>query len=310
MGIAAERMAASQDLSPYTCGPELLPEYACRYLLSISDYLAENCRGATIQGLTRDFIHNLEIPLPPLAEQKRIAAILKEQVAAVERARAATDAQLEAAKALPTAYLRAIFTSPDAQRWPRKPLGEVAVLERGRFSPRPRNDPRYYGGQYPWIQIGEVETANKYIKTYRNTLNERGLGVSKMFPKGTLVISIAATIGAVGILTFDCCMPDSLVGITPKEGTSDTEFLYYLLTFVREHLKSIAPQMAQANLRLQLLRSVEMPIPSISEQERTAALLNEQMAAAEKTRKGLEEQLAAISALPAALLRRAFSGKL
>jgi len=63
VGIATETVAASQDLNPYICGPELIPEFACRYLLSISDHLVANCRGATIQGLTRDFIHALEIPV-------------------------------------------------------------------------------------------------------------------------------------------------------------------------------------------------------------------------------------------------------
>jgi type I restriction enzyme S subunit len=157
-------------------------------------------------------------------------------MAAVEWARAAAEAQLEAAKALPAAYLRDAFDSPEARQWRRRRLAEVAQLQRGRFSPRPRNDPRYYGGPYPWIQIGEVEAANKYITFHRNTLNDRGLAVSKMFPRGTLVISIAATIGAVGILTFDACMPDSLVGFTPRQGISDTEFLYYVLLFSGKHL--------------------------------------------------------------------------
>jgi type I restriction enzyme S subunit len=250
------------------------------------------------------------MPLPPLEEQKRIAAILNEQLGAVERARAAAGSQLQAAKAIPADYLRAVFSSPEAQHWPRRPLGDVATLERGKFSPRPRNDPRYYGGPYPWIQTGEVETAQKYITCFRNTLNELGLGVSKMFPKGTLVITIAATIGAVGILEFDCCMPDSLVGITPRAGMSDTEFLYYVLLFVRGHLKSLAPAMAQPNLKLELLNPLIVPMPPLPDQQRIAAILNEQVASAEQARKAIEEELDAINKLPAALLRRAFNGEL
>ena len=261
-------------------------------------------------SLKQSTVEKVTIPLPPLSEQKRIAAILNEQMMAVERARAAAEAQWEAAKALPAAYLRAVFNSLEAQRWPRKKLGEVAKLERGKFTPRPRNDPRYYGGPYPWIQTGEVEDAKKYITSYRNTLNEQGLSVSKMFPKGTLVITIAATIGAVGILSFDSCMPDSLVAITPREGVSDTEYLYYLLMFVREHLESIAPQMAQANLKLGLLEPLEIPAPPLFEQQRIVAMLTEQIAAAEQTHGAVEEQLDTINKLPAALLRRAFSGEL
>ena len=266
--------------------------------------------GSRMPRANMDELLCLEIPLPPLSEQKRIAAILNEQIAAVEGARAAAEAQLEAAKGLPAAYLRAVFNSPEAQEWPKKRLRDVAKLERGKFTPRPRNDPRYYGGPYPWIQTGEVESAKKYITSYKNTLNEQGLSVSKVFPKGTLVITIAATIGAVGILSFDSCMPDSLVGITPKEGVSETEYLYYLLVFARDHLESIAPQMAQANLKLGLLEPLEIPLPPLSEQQRIVAVLNEQVVAAERTRKALEEQLDTMNKLPAALLRRAFSGEL
>jgi type I restriction enzyme S subunit len=261
-------------------------------------------------AVQRDKLLSLEILLPSLPEQKRIATILTEQLADVERARAAAKAQLEAAKALPAAYLRVVFDSPEARKWPRKRLEEVAILERGKFTPRPRNDPRYFGGPYPWIQIGEVEAAKKYIRHHRGTLNDLGLSVSKMFPKGTLVISIAASIGAVGILGFDSCMPDSLVGVTPRTDMSDSEFLYYILLSIREHLESIAPQMAQANLKLAMLNPFEIFLPPLGEQKRIAAILNEQLAIVDRVRKTLEEELSSINALPSTLLHQAFNGEL
>jgi len=261
-------------------------------------------------AVKNDKLLSLEIPLPPLPEQRRITAILTERLAAVDRARAAAQAQLSAARSLPFACLRAVFSSPEARAWPIKRLGDVSRLERGRFTPRPRNDLRYYGGPYPWIQIGEVEAADKYITRYHNTLNDLGFAVSRMFPKGTLVISIAATIGATGILTFDSCMPDSLVGVTPRQGESDAEFLYYILGFVRNHLESIAPQMAQANLKLALLEPLRIPIPGLAEQKSIAAELAVRTGAAQSLAKTLQYQLELINKLPAALLRQAFNGEL
>jgi type I restriction enzyme, S subunit len=192
----------------------------------------------------------------------------------------------------------------------RRKLGDIAKLERGKFTPRPRNDPRYYGGDYPWIQTGEVESANKYITAYNTTLNADGLAVSKLFPKGTLVITIAATIGAVGILDFDSCMPDSLVGITPYLEASNTDFIYYSLLFIREHLKSIAPQVAQANLKLSILQPLEISLPSLAKQKQIASTLTEQMQEVERLKQNLKEQLDTINKLPAVLLRRAFNGEL
>jgi type I restriction enzyme, S subunit len=101
----------------------------------------------------------------------------------------------------------------------------------------------FFGGEHPWIQIAEIEASDKYIRRWTETLNNAGLAVSRKFPKGTLLISIAATIGAVGILDFDCCIPDSIVGITPQV-THDSLFLYHYLGYLRSHLEEVAPQSA------------------------------------------------------------------
>ncbi len=152
LGVATETMGASQDISPLICGPELLPEYACRYLLSISDHLITHSRGSTISGLTRDFARSLEIPLAPLSEQKRIAAILNEQMAAVDRARAAAKRRLEAAKALPAAYLRAAFDSPEAQKWPKKRLGDIAmIVQNGIYK-----SAEFYGRGCPFLRMYNI----------------------------------------------------------------------------------------------------------------------------------------------------------
>ena len=74
-------------------------------------------------------------------------------------------------------------------------------------------------------------------------------------------MSIAATIGAVGILDFDCCVPDSIVGVTPGDGI-DSEFIYYYLGYLRQHLEEIAPQSAQKNINLQILS--ELPVPELT----------------------------------------------
>jgi type I restriction enzyme S subunit len=291
---------------------EVIPEFIAYYWShpDVRAKIIENSRTSTMTTMNQQDLSNVDVLLPSLPEQKRIVAILNEQMSAVEKARAAAEVQLQAAKTLPAAYLREIFDSPEAQKWERKLLGEVANLERGKFTPRPRNDPRYYDGTYPWIQTGEIERCGKYIKTYGKTLNEHGLAVSKLFPKGTLVMTIAANIGAVGILTFDSCMPDSLVGITPLPEIGDTEFFYYFLLHVREYIQSTAPQSAQANLKLSLLNPIQIPLPSLSIQKELALKLSAKIEQAENLQRSLQDQLNTIKQLPAALLRQAFNGEL
>ncbi|AXU07176.1 hypothetical protein GRX81_07225 [Rickettsia japonica] len=92
----------------------------------------------------------------------------------------------------------------------------MAYIQRGKFSIRPRNDPRYYGGEIPFIQTGDIPQSSSDVRYYKQTLNEKGLKVSRLFPKGTIVLAIAANIGITVILDFDSAFPDSIVGITPK----------------------------------------------------------------------------------------------
>ena len=104
------------------------------------------------------------------------------------------------------------------ENWEVKPFQSLATIERGKFTARPRNDPKYYGGEIPFIQTGDVTNSRGWIKTYQQTLNPEGLKVSKLFPRGTLFFTIAANIGDVGFASFATACPDSLVSITPARG--------------------------------------------------------------------------------------------
>lgn len=212
-----------------------------------------------------------EIPLPPLAEQRRIVARIEELDAQIDEAKELRREATGYAELLFSARASAFFNINNTKE--STLLETVSTLERGKFNHRPRNEPCFFGGDHPWIQIGEIENSDKYIKTWSQTLNNDGLAISKKFLRGTVLISIAATIGAVGILDFDCCIPDSIVGVTPNQKTS-SEFLYYYLRYLRSHLEDIAPQCAQKNINLAILAKLPFPVYSLSEQNRIVTELN------------------------------------
>jgi len=160
------------------------------------------------------------------------------------------------------------------EEWGVVKLEEIADVERGKFGHRPRNAPQFYNGQYPFIQTGNVVNSNGRIKEYHQTLNEDGLKISRLFKKGTIVITIAANIGDTGILEFDSCFPDSLVGITVKKDY-DSKFLEYFLRTKKEYLNSIATQSAQKNINLEKLRPLLVVNPEIKEQKQIADILSE-----------------------------------
>lgn len=158
--------------------------------------------------------------------------------------------------------------------WDVHPLGKIAQVERGKFTARPRNDPRFYGGDIPFIQTGDVTNADGHISTYSQTLNSEGLKVSKLFPRGTLFFTIAANIGDVGFALFDAACPDSLVAIKPSTNT-DKRWLAYELARRKASFESIATHNAQLNINLEKLRPYLLPHPPLTEQTAIAEALSD-----------------------------------
>jgi type I restriction enzyme S subunit len=245
------------------------------------------------------------IRLPPLAEQRRVVARIDELEGQVQEARFLRHQCLEEARVLFEQGRASLFET--ASKDGVVPLEQLATLERGKFSHRPRNDPRFFGGNHPWIQIAEIERSNKFIREWNVTLNDDGLAISKMFPKGTVLVSIAATIGATGILAFDCCVPDSIVGVTPRKGT-DSEFLYHYLGYVRTHLEGIAPQSAQKNVNLQILAPLPAPRLPFDEQRKIVTYLDNLQAQVDAVSALQMESASELDSLLPAILDRAFKG--
>jgi len=279
-------------------------------LPSVIATVDKDCSGST--PLTRNrfkenFFLALKIPLPPLVEQRRTVARIEVLAAKINEARTLRHQAAEEAEALVSA--RSADLLRESLGKGTVPLESIAILKRGKFSHRPRNEPRFFGGTHPWIQIGEIDSAEKFIRRWTETLNDDGLAISKKFPKGTVLISIAATIGAVGILDFDCCVPDSIVGVTPRNGT-DSEFLYHFLRYLREHLEEMVPQSAQKNINLQILSPLPVPKLPLPEQRRIVAELDALQASVDALKRLQTETAAELDALLPSILDKAFKGEL
>ena len=148
-------------------------------------------------------------------------------------------------------------------------------MQRGRFGHRPRNDPRYYGGEYPFIQTGNIvkaSTTNKKIE-FTQTLNDLGLSTSRLFDEKVLVITIAANIGYTAILDYAACFPDSLVALTPKDDTLSLEYLNEYIRFIRMYIENLAPQAAQKNINLKQLDKLPIVIPNKDIQAEIIAIM-------------------------------------
>jgi|GEM_PF-2266983 len=157
--------------------------------------------------------------------------------------------------------------------WQVKRLSEVALVERGKFTPRPRNDPRFYNGPYPFLQTSEIARAKgRVVNEFTQSLNEAGKRVSREFPKGTIMITIAANIGETAILGRPMCAPDSLVGAQVYE-PNNPRFIELCLRRLRPRLQALAPRSAQANINLTTLRPLRIPVPHDPDEQAGIALL-------------------------------------
>ena len=159
-------------------------------------------------------------------------------------------------------------------KWEYKTLDQLGTVSRGKSKHRPRNDPKLFGGKYPFIQTADVKNADYYITKYSDTYNESGVAQSKLWDKGTLCITIAANIADTGVLAFPACFPDSIMGFVPFEGVANTRFIKYCFDRLQRDCKQISQGTAQDNLSWEKLSTIKFCIPEYKEQCRIADILS------------------------------------
>lgn len=260
-------------------------------------------KTTNISNLNLDRCRTLQVPLPSMLEQRRIAAIL-DQADALRAKRRETLAELDR---LTQAIFIDMFGDPIANPrcWPLVKLEKVGTLDRGVSRHRPRNDPKLLGGRYPLIQTGDVANCDGYIRSFSSTYSDVGLQQSRLWPAGTLCITIAANIAKTGVLTFDACFPDSVVGFTALEPET-VEYVRVWLSFLQRALEESAPESAQKNINLATLRGLSVPLPPLKQRRVFLSTINQGRKVAEEC----QASSRTMEQLFASLQHRAFRGEL
>jgi len=173
-------------------------------------------------------------------------------------------------------------------RWEQKRLDELGFVGRGKSKHRPRDAEFLYGGSHPFIQTGDVKHADLYVTTYSQTYSNEGLAQSKLWPKGTLCITIAANIADTAILGIDACFPDSVIGFIADESKSDARFIKYKMDTIQRHYQQVSQGAAQDNLSLEKLLSFKLKVPSPDEQRHIADVLSAYDELMENNRRRME----------------------
>ena len=272
--------------------------YFCQSETFINRMTAQ-ATGASYPAVSNSIVKNCEIPLPERNKQKEIADILDKVTGLISLRKQ----QLAKLDELVKARFVEMFGDPvkNTMDWEIKPLSELGELNRGVSKARPRNSPELLGGPYPLIQTGEVANAKTYITSFNSTYSEKGLAQSKMWPKGTLCITIAANIAQTSILTFDACFPDSVVGFISRNMTNEL-FIHYWFSFFQKILDEQAPQVAQKNINLKILSELNVIVPPLSLQNRFAAFVER----VDQQKQTIQQSLEKLELMKKALMQEYF----
>jgi type I restriction enzyme S subunit len=166
------------------------------------------------------------------------------------------------------------FELPQGWEWARFP--ELGEFGRGKSKHRPRNDPALFNPSiYPVVQTGEVARAKGVIQEYHSKYSEVGLAQSRLWPEGTLCITIAANIADAALLGFDACFPDSVVGFIPAQTLGNAKYFLAFMETARNDLIKFAPATAQKNINLEILGGLLIPVPPLSEMSRIVTRVNQ-----------------------------------
>lgn len=293
-------------------GPELLPKYLLYVLQSpsVKDRLLAQVAGVAITRLTLKKLKESCIPVAPLSEQHRIVAEIEEQLSRLEAGVAALKRVQANLKRYTSSVIASTFphvseTLPTGWTW--SSLSDLGELSRGKSKHRPRDDPKLYGGSYPFIQTGDVKASRGRIREFTQTYSEMGLAQSRLWPAGTLCITIAANIADTGILEFESCFPDSVVGFRADSGLALTQYIERYLRSMKEHLDRLAPATAQKNINLEVLSNIQVPVPPPSIAKSMVEEVDRRLSVVEELEAQVTADFLRAERLKQSILQQAFS---
>jgi type I restriction enzyme S subunit len=282
------------------------------FTLAIRPDIIEFVSGTTRPKLNQEQASLIPILLPPVSIQHRIAAKLQELMQEIYNLKSAIINQSEAAKALPSAYLRQVFESEEAKKWERKRLGEVCEKIIGGGTPS-RRCPEYWGGSIYWLSPSELEEEKlNYVSQTKEKITEEGSNNSnaKIVPPKSVLLSCTASVGKVAISEVPLTTNQQFNSFVLKNTMAIPDFVAYYLIYRKDDIKQLGGKTTFTFISKDEIADLLLLLPSLKEQKLIASELKEKMAQVENLQSKIYNQQSAIDALPQAILRKAFRGEL
>ena len=189
--------------------------------------------------------------------------------------------------------------------WKVNRLGDLTQMCSG--GTPPSSNPDFYNGQIPWVSISDMTSAGKYIASTEKKLTNEGFSscAAKMFPSGTVLYAMYASLGECSIANVSLCTSQAILGIQPGEKI-DGEYLYYYLQFIKNSVKNMGQQGTQANLNKGMVGDFLLKTPSLSEQKSIVEVLHEM----DKEISNLELRLSKSQKIKQAMMQELLTGRI
>ena len=311
----------------------VLPEYIYHFIQGKYIQLNKSIKGTGTPHLNQELLKSFELYVPPLEDQHRIVTRIEELFSQLDSGVETLKKTKEQLKVYRQAVLKEAFEGaftqhltiedhlewykgdiinlpPIPKEWRYIYLSELGELARGKSKHRPRNDAKLFeNGKYPFLQTGDIKSANKYVTVYEKMYGDFGLNQSKLWKKGTLCITIAANIAETAFLGLDACFPDSIVGFTANE-TVLMEYVRYFIEASKIRLWAFAPATAQKNINLKTLEKLVIPYCCINEQKKVVEEIESRLSVCDSIEKTIDTALQEAEALRQSILKQAFEGGL
>ena len=273
--IMASEMATSQDFANYICGPDLDNRYLVYLFRSMGRIWQRLMAGSIHNTIYMPVFKALKIALPPVAEQRAIAAALSDVDALLDGLTRLIAKKRDLKQAAMQQLLTGQTRLPGFRgKWEAKRLGDLARIQRG-ASPRPIDRPIWFdeNSEVGWVRISDVTRSGTYLMETEQRLSRRGIAQSRPVSRDQLIMSICATVGRPVITKIDVCIHD---GFVVFDGLLvDKHFLFHFLKWIEPKWIRHGQTGSQMNLNTSLITRTEIMVPGRDEQTAIATVLSD-----------------------------------
>lgn len=312
VGILRCEAATNQAVCGIYPNEKVIPEYLYYFFLNHKELLVAQAVGNAQPNISQQKIKDTEIPLPPVAEQKRIVAILDRAFADIDKARALTEQNLKNARELFESYLQQVF-SQRGEGWETKYLAELCTFSSG-GTPSKKND-AYWAGDIPWVSGRDMKGTQLSDTTLHISQSAVDESSTRMAPEGSLLILVRGMGLAHGAQVVELLRPCAFNQDIRAIHLASRIVPRFLVLALRHRINNSSNALSNAahgtlKIDMDQLKGLEITLPSVEKQAVTVAKIDELLASTDELLSRYQDKLKYLDELKKSLLQKAFTGQL